>query len=149
MGRRGVIGDGKGAATVARSFVWFSAGGLRGGLFARGVLLFPVVSSVGLAANVCHRRATGLAGYFRALPGERIRGVAKNAARELARTGARDCIELETIPLSHRADDDDEFCFARYSRHVSDFSEGAARILSPASRDDCSHLQHRRFDWRD
>ena len=122
MGRRGVAGDGESTAKVARSFVWLSAGRLRGGLFAGSVLLFPGVSSVGLAANVCHRRAAGLVGDFRTVPGERIGGLAKNTTRKLARAGTGHCIKLETIPLSHRADDDDEFCFAWHAGHVSDVS---------------------------
>ena len=67
----------------------------------------------------------------------------KTPRRKLERTGPRHRVALETVPVSHAADDHDELRFPRHAGHVPDLPRTAVAFgPSQRSRD------HRHFDDR-
>src|SRR5258708_9512842 len=99
-------------------------------LCARGDLLFPRFSALGLAADVLYWRIAGITGHLRTSPGEGIRGLAENAARNLEPTRSRDCFPLETVYLSCALDDDDELRLARNPGYVPDAAQTCVAFQS-------------------
>src|SRR5258707_12665073 len=115
---------------MARRIVGLASRGVCSRLYARGDLLFPRLSALGLAADVLYWRIAGLTGHLRTSPGEGIRGLAENAPRNLEPTRSRDCFPLETGHLSCAFDDDDELRLARHPGYVPDAAQTCVAFQS-------------------
>src|SRR6185436_12179970 len=108
------------------------------GLSARGARVSAGVSALGLAAAVLHRWAAGAARAVRARARPGVRGVARDATRDVVASGARDRRPLEALPLYCRADGDDEHGQPRHAGHVSDLSRARLAPRPPTPRRETS-----------
>src|SRR6187401_2568316 len=99
MGRRCFIGDGKSATTFARRVVRVASGRIRRWLSSRCGLFVDRASSLGLAATLLHRRASGTFGYLCEISRKGIAGLEKHPSRELGSLGTRNCFALETLSV--------------------------------------------------
>src|SRR5436853_3264903 len=73
-----------------------------------------------MASYVLHRRTARSARVVRAYACQRVRGLAKDQARDLESAWPGHCVALEIIYLSDAAHGDDEFRVAWHTGHVSD-----------------------------
>src|SRR5207237_8789299 len=143
MGRWRFAGNGESADGSSRNVIGIAPGGLCNRLSARRNLLLLRFPSLGMAADVLHRRTAGAAGAVRPLPRRRIRSLAAYASQGLEQSRPWHRVSLETVPLPDAADGGNELCLARYSGHVSDVPGARLGILAAeASR------AHRALDGR-
>src|SRR5258707_6305910 len=115
---------------MARRIVGLASRGVCSRLYARGDLLFPRLSALGLAADVLYWGIAGITGHLRTSPGEGSGGLAENAPRNLEPTRSRDCLPLETVYLSCAFDDDDELRLARNPGYVPDAAQTCVAFQS-------------------
>src|SRR6266550_5829153 len=130
MGSRRIARNGKGTAETAWSVVGPATGGIRGRLPAGCWLLLLRFSALGMAAYVLCWWASRPARNLCSSPGERVRSLEKDEARELGTIRTRNSVALEVIPLPGVADDDDELCLPRHPGYVPDPSQTTMGLQS-------------------
>src|SRR5207247_10908201 len=97
-----VAGDGEGPGQVPGRRVRFAAAGLRPGVPAGSSVLSPRVPPLGLATALLHRGASRAAGAVGTGARQGIRGVARDAAREVEGFGADGPRDTEAVSVPAR-----------------------------------------------
>ena len=120
VGRRRVARHGEGPPRWRGMLSGFLQEGYAVGYLLAAVLLLLRLPALGLAADVLHRRAARAAGALRPLPRARSRRSGRRRATRAGRARPRDRLAVAALPVSHRADDDDELPVARHAGHVPD-----------------------------